>query len=242
MTADEPDIAALFAPVDIGTAVLGVVAEAEAALASVTDPVDAELWGSDVIGALAKAAGQPRAMTALAGILVPAAEAAATVTAHGVLRVLAVLGDAALRAAATDAALRLVKQDVPEPSWATGLGTPLPGTCWHYADTGGSQESVTMTFAYGTRQHGISVLVDHASGGTLKDAWLTKDDNQLLAAELTAGADPRIVFELLDPPQAAARIRQAVSAGERPEQPDQADDLTAHRSLLHARLALFPPS
>ena len=34
-------------------------------------------------------------------------------------------------------------------------------------------------------------------------------------------------------------LEQAISAGEHPDKPDQADDLTAHRALLHARVRLL---
>ncbi len=62
-------------------------------LGQIDDPVDAELWGSDLIGALAAStAGQAALMQALTESLVPAAEAAATPEALALLRVLAALG------------------------------------------------------------------------------------------------------------------------------------------------------
>lgn len=238
---DEPDIAALFAPVAAASAVLGLLDEARAALAGVDDPVDAELWGSDVAGALAATSGGVAGATAaLADVLVPAAEQAATGTALAVLRIFSVLGDAELRAPAAEAAGRLAKAGVPEAAWADVLGDPAPGPCWHYADVGGRQESATMTFRYGAREHAISVLIDHTKGGKLKDAWVTKGPDQLIVAELAVGSDPLVVFEPLDQADAVARIRQALSAGEAPERSDQADDITAHRALIRARLSREP--
>jgi hypothetical protein len=240
MNVDEPDIATLFAPADIRTAVLGVLPEAEAALGNITDPVDAELWGSDIIGALATAAhDEAAAMAALAEELVPAVEESGTDLKQAILRILGVLGNGDLRAAAAEAARHLDHLGVSEPSWAAGLGAPAVSACWHYADVGGRQESVTMTFAYGDYEHAISVLIDHTQGGKMKDAWLTQGKDQFLAAEIAASGDPLVVFEPLEPPEAADRIRHALRAGEAPSRPEAAEGISAHRALIRTRLALF---
>jgi hypothetical protein len=236
MAADEePDVAGLFAPVRITDAVLGVLEEARAALQHLDDPVDAELWGSDVIGAMSSA-GEKEAMIALATKLVPVAERDASPTALAMLRVFAVIGSADLREAASAAAARIAAQDVPDEPWAERIGSPQVRTCWHYADVGGRQESLTLTFAYGEKEHAVSVLIDHGRGGKIKDVWVAKGSNLLQATELTAGTDPLVEFEILDPPQARKRLEQAMEAGESPEQPDQADDIAAHRALLRTRL------
>jgi len=64
MSADygrEPDIASLFAPVAVEETFAGVLSEARDVLVCLDDPVDAELWVSDLIGALASSApGRPR--------------------------------------------------------------------------------------------------------------------------------------------------------------------------------------
>ena len=71
----EPDVASLFAPVAVEETFDGVLTEARQVLGQLDDPVDAELWGSDLIGALASsAAGQASLMNTLTGTLVPAAE------------------------------------------------------------------------------------------------------------------------------------------------------------------------
>ena len=72
-------MARIFAPVAVEDTFAGVLTEAAGVLGQLNDPVDAELWGSDLIGALAaSAAGQASLMDALTGSLVPAAETAAT--------------------------------------------------------------------------------------------------------------------------------------------------------------------
>lgn len=240
MNADaEPDIAGLFAPVDIGLAVGGVLDEARAVLAHLKDPVDAELWGSDVIGALSSA-GQAAAMTALAQGLIPAAEKAATPDALAVLRVFAAIGSPDLRETASAAASRVAALEVADAPWAAEIGAPRVGDCWHYADVGGRHEALTMTFRYGDRQHAVSVLIDHGRDGRIRDVWVAKGSDRLFATELAVGSDPLVVFEMIDPVDARGRLADALIAGECPEQPDQAEDIAAHRALLHARLGQLP--
>ena len=89
----EPDVARLFAPVAVEETFGGVLIEARQVLGALDDPVDAELWGSDLIGALASsAAGLSSLMDTLTKSLVPAAETAATPEALALLRVLAAVG------------------------------------------------------------------------------------------------------------------------------------------------------
>jgi hypothetical protein len=119
------------------------------------------------------------------------------------------------------------------------VGQPQVRDCWHYADVGGRQESLTMTFAYGDRPHAVSVLIDHGRGGKIRDAWVVKGSGLRADAEQSAGRDPLVVFEPIDAGQARVRLERAISAGECPEQPDQVDDVVAHRALLRARLDLL---
>jgi hypothetical protein len=178
-------------------------------------------------------------MNALTGSLVPTAEAASTPEALALLRVLAAVGAPSLRAAAGQAAARVSGRDVADPPWAGAVGHPQVGDCWHYADVGGRQESLTMTFAYGDKEHALSVLIDHGRGGKIRDAWVAKGTELRADTEQAAGSDPLVVFEALDVPGARLRLERAVSAGECPEQPDQVDDVVAHRALLRARLDLL---
>jgi hypothetical protein len=242
MTPD-PDIAALFAPVSAQDTFAGVLAEADSVLGQLDDPVDAELWGSDLIGALASAAAGPGPLDGSApGSLVPAAEAALTPGSLALLCVLAAIGPPGVRAAAGQAAARVRARGLPDPPWAAVLGSPQPGECWHYADVGGRQESLTMTFAYGPRQHAVCVLIDHGRGGRIRDAWVARTPGLRADTERAAGQDPLVVFEPISAADAGRRLARAVGAGECPEQPDQVDDVVAHRALLRARLDLLAAS
>jgi hypothetical protein len=242
MAHTEPDIAELFAPLAPAKAARVVLSEARQVLVHVRQSVDAELWGSDMIGAVGRHATGTRAeadaavMAELATSLVPAAEQDATPEALALLRVLGAIGSPELRAAATEAAERVVGQGVADPVWAAGIGSPAIGKCWHYSDVGGRQESLTVCFSYGQAEHALSVLMDHGRGGKIKDAWVDDADGLLDKTWLAAQTDPLIIFEEIKPAEATARLVQAVAAGECPVKPDEFDDLTAHRALLHARV------
>jgi hypothetical protein len=239
MTESEPDIAELFAPLAPAQASSVVLSEARQVLAHVRQPIDAELWGSDMIGALSRrATGSDRAevMAELATSLVPAAERDATPEALALLRVLEAIGSPVLQAAATEAAERVVGQGVADPDWAAVVGSPAIGPCWHYSDVGGRQESLTVSFGYGPAEHALSVLLDHGKGGKIKDAWVDDATGLLDRTWLAAENDPLIVFETIERAEAKERLARAVAAGECPAKPDEVDDLAAHRALLHARV------
>lgn len=238
MAQADPDIAALFAPLPPAQASNVVLSEAREVLAHLHRPIDAELWGSDIIGALSggDAAAAPEVMAELTASLVPAAEASATPEALALLRILAAIGSPALAAAATEAAERLTAGGVADPDWAAAIGSPTVGKCWHYGDVGGRQESITVSFGYGEAEHALSVLIDHGQGGKIKDAWVDDAEGLLDKTWMAAENDPLIVFEPIEPADARTRLENAVAAGECPGKPDEVDDLTAHRTLLRARV------
>ena len=233
----EPDIAELFAPLRPAQASDVVLNEAGQVLSHVRQPIEAELWGSDMIGALSGS--EPDGadiMTELASSLVPAVELNATPEALGLLRVLGAIGSSELKTAATEAAERVTANGVPDPDWAAVIGSPAIGKCWHYSDVGGRQESLTVSFGYGEAEHALSVLIDHGRGGKIKDAWADDAAGLLDKTWLAAETDPLIVFEAIEPADARERLARAAAAGECPTKPDEVDDLTAHRALLHARV------
>ena len=184
-----------------------MLAEAASVLGQLDDPVDAELWGSDLIGALSSSAAGPAELDrSMTGSLVPAAEAASTPGSLALLLVLAAVGSPELRAAAGQAAARVPPAAKPSRPWAAGLGSPRAGDCWHYADVGGRQESLTMTFAYGDRQHAVCVLIDHGRGGRIKDVWVTRTAACAHRPSRRLEADPLVVFEMIDAADAARRL------------------------------------
>jgi hypothetical protein len=233
----EPDIAELFAPLRPAQASDVVLNEARQVLTHVSRPIDAELWGSDMIGALSgDGTDGTDVMTELTASLVPAAEESAAPEALALLRILAAIGSPALKTAATAAAERVTAGGVTDPDWAARIGSPTVGRCWHYSDVGGRQESVTVSFGYGEAEHALSVLIDHGQGGKIKDAWVDSADGLLDKTWMAAENDPLVVFEAIEAADARTRLERAVAAGECPVKPDEVDDLTAHRALLRARV------
>jgi hypothetical protein len=239
MAQEDPDIAALFAPLRPAQASEVVLREAREVLAHVDNPIDAELWGSDMIGALSgdgDGAGGADVMTELAASLVPAAEQSGTPEALALLRILAAIGSPPLKKTAAEAAERVTANGVTDPDWAALIGSPTVGRCWHYSDVGGRQESVTVSFGYGDAEHALSVLIDHGRGGKIKDAWVDSADGLLDKTWMAAENDPLVVFEPIEASDARTRLERAVAAGECPGKPDEVDDLTAHRAILRARV------
>jgi hypothetical protein len=239
MADPEPNIAELFAPLPVAQASEVVLSEARQVLAHVRQPIDAELWGSDILGALgapADGVDEAQVMAELVTSLVPAAERNASPEGLALLRVLGAVGSPALRAAAAEAAERVIAGGVPDPDWAAAIGSPAVGRCWHYSDIGGQQESVTVSCGYGAAEHALSVLIDHGAGGKIKDAWVDDAAGLLDKTWLAADNDPLVVFEEIEPDDAGQRLARAIAAGECPVKPDETDDLTAHRALLHARV------
>jgi hypothetical protein len=246
----EPDIAELFAPLPPAQAYDVVLSEAREVLPQLRQSIDAELWGSDMLGALSgKSVGGDGAvsdntevLTDLAAFLVPAAEKAATPESLGLLRILGAIAAQPLGVTASEAAERVASTGVKDLAWASALGSPTVGRCWHYSDIGGRQESVTVSFGYGAAEHALSVLIDHGRGGKIKDAWVDNAEGLLDKTWLAAQNDPLIVFENIEPADAGERLANAIAAGECPSKPDEADDLKAHRALLHARVRYLSAS
>jgi hypothetical protein len=240
----EPNIDELFAPLPTAQASGVVLNEAREVLSQVRQPIEAELWGSDMIGALSnKRAGDDGTEADNAGVmaelvvsLVPAAEKEATTESLGLLRILGAIAAQPLGTAASEAADRVATTGVEDPAWASGLGSPTVGRCWRYSDIGGRQESVTVSFGYGAAEHALSVLIDHGKGGKIKDAWVDNAEGLLDKTWLAAQHDPLIIFENIEPADAGGRLAKAIAAGECPSKPDEADGLKAHRALLRARV------
>src|SRR5260370_123073 len=236
----DPDIAELFAPLPATQAFGVLLSEAQEVLRHVREPIGAELWGSDMIGALSRSAPATEATTRdLTNALVPAAEAVACPESLALLRIFAAIGSPGLRAAAAQAADRVAALGVPEQSWAAEIGLPTVSDCWHFGDVGGRQESVTTTFAYRTKKHALSVLIDHGRGGKIKDAWVADAAGLLDKSFIAPETDPLVIFEELTPAQAHDRLARAISAGEAPDHPDHPDDIAAHPALPYARLRLL---
>ncbi|HTS99130.1 MAG TPA: hypothetical protein VMI33_21185 [Streptosporangiaceae bacterium] len=229
---DDPELEAVFATSSPAETLAAVLTEARVVLAEVEGPLDAELWGSDIVAALGSGGGQ-------ADAIVAAAERAGTREALATLRVLGAVGSGALRAEARDAAGRLAALGITPPAWAESMGAPSPGQCWCYGDRRGRLEAVTMTFWYADRGHVVSVLLDRDQGGGIKNVWIGDSAGVLDRTRQMARQDPGMLFEMITQPDARARMERALAAGECPRQPEEAGNVASRRAILRARVALL---
>jgi hypothetical protein len=228
------DLDAVFGGSSPGEAFAAVLTEARMVLGEIGSPLDAELWGSDILAAL----GGPRSEASVA--MVPAAEATGSAEALAILLVLAAVGWPELRLAAAQAAERLAAQGLDEPPWAAQIGTPTVGECWRYEDDQGLQEAVTISFGYGEELHVVSLLLDHGFGGGIKNVWVGEAGDVLARTRAMAEQDPTMVFQMISPADARLRALRAIAAGECPGQPDEIGNVSSTRAILRTRVALLP--
>lgn len=202
-------------------------------LGEIDSPLQAELWGSDILAALGGAA-SPAAQA-----MVPAAERSGSPEALAILRVLAALGWPGLRTPAAEAAGRLAARGVPDPAWAAEIGTPSVGECWRYGDDRGVQEAVTLSFGYAAGRHVVSLLLDHSCGGGIKNVWVGDAGDVLARTRDMAAGDPSMIFEMVSPAAARVQVDRAIAAGECPVEPDEFSNVASTRAILRARAALL---
>jgi hypothetical protein len=229
---DDPELEAMFARSSPADTLAAVLTEARTVLAETDGPLDAELWGSDIVAALGSGGDQ-------ADAIVAAAEQAGTPEALATLRVLGTVGSGALRDVARAAAGRLAAAGVSDPGWAESIGAPSPGQCWSYGDVAGHQEAVTMTFWYGERGHVVSVLVDRDQGGGIKDVWVGEAGDILDRTREMSQQDPKVIFEMITQADAGARMDLALAAGECPQGQAESGNVASRLAILRARVALL---
>jgi len=227
----DAELEAVFAEASPSDTLAAVLTEARMVLAEVDNPLDAELWGSDIVAAIGSAD--------QADAIVAAAEEAGTLEALATLRVLGAVGLPQLRAAASAAAGRLAALGIGEPAWAPAIGAPSPAQCWSYGDARGRQEAVTMSFSYADSGHVVSVLIDRDQGGGIKNIWVGASEGVLERTREMSVHDPGMVFEMITQADARARMDRAIAAGECPQQPDEAGNVASRRAILLARVALL---
>lgn len=217
----------------------GFLTAAEKILPSLKSPLDAEMWGSELLGMFRLMGVDPEAVDELvAQMIIPASEAAATPAALALLTVLSSLGGPEAARAAHAARQTLVASGIPAPAWAPQLGMPTVGRCWVYGDVFGEQESIFATFRYGRSEHVLSVLVDHSLGGGVKDSYVATQVKKLRRqiAEI-ASDDPTMLIEDVDATEAASKLRVALAAPPCPRAPDQIRDSNFSAALVRSRVA-----
>ena len=227
------DLEAVFGGSSPDDAFAAVLTEARMVLGEIDSPLEAELWGSDILAALGGAA------SLAAQAMVPAAERSGSPEALAILRVLGALGWPDLCAPATEAAGRLASRGVADPGWAAEVGSPSVAECWFYGDDRGVQEAVTLSFEYASGRHVVSLLLDHSCGGGIKNVWVGEAGDVLARTRDMAAEDPSMTFEMISPAAARTKVERALAAGECPVEPDESSNVASTRAILRARAALL---
>ena len=202
-------------------------------LGEIDSPLEAELWGSDILAAL----GGPASLAAQA--MVPAAERSGSPEALAILRVLGALGWPDLCTPATEAAGRLASRGVADPGWAAEVGSPTVAECWRYGDDRGLQEAVTMSFEYPPDGTWCRCCWIIPCGGGIKNVWVGEAGDVLARTRDMAAEDPSMIFEMISPAAARTKVERAIAAGECPVQPDEFSNVASTRAILRARAALL---
>ena len=211
------------------------------------DPIQAELWCSDVLGAVwAATDGDPDAEETFTYAWLAAAQAdgpdreaaLCSLTALGTMA-----GSPGVRADAAAAADRLVRNGVHRPRWAEAVEPLTVGECWRYGDVFGDQETILCSFNRQDREHAMLVLVDYTLGGLAKDVFFTDavagsiDD---LRYELTG--TPVAFLDPIEPAAARRRLEQAFLVTDELIDPRINDNLAPHRAMALARIRRLPAS
>lgn len=210
------------------------------------DPIQAELWCSDVLGAVwAATDGDPAAEETFVDAWITAAEecsdAAAAQTALIALGSLA--GTSGGRRSATAAADRLAALGAPRPAWAPAVDDVTSGECWHYGDVFGDQETILCAFRRGAGEHAMLVLIDHTLGGIAKDVFFTEAVADSLAdLQYELAATPVAFLEPIEPAAARRRLQRAFALTDARVEPRVNEELAPHRSLALSRVRQLPPS
>lgn len=215
----------------------GLVSYFEPLLEDGTDPLQAELAGSQFLGMMRQGGAAAEDLPELLRMLAEQAEEYGGPVALAMLRVLAAVAPQEPQAALTAAAERLVATGLTDRPWVAGLGAPIPGRCFGYRDVLGAQETVAITFRYRRERHAFCVLIDHDLGGGVKDCWPT-DRVDEVRTEYEALADPGLMeFREYQPAEAQAILAIALDQPPCPEQPDQVEDVRDYLELLRQRVA-----
>jgi len=231
---------------DLDFLLVPLLTEAERQMRSIRRPLDAEMWASELLGMLELGApddstAEEREAVALnLGIrLSEYAVEAKSLSGLAILRTLSVIGPPGSRAFARDSAARTAAGGLHDRAWVPALGRPEVGRSWRFRDPDGSQESVTVVFRYGKREHTLTVLIDHDLGGGVKDCWVGEDPDAVLAETRQALADEGIEVEFIPIEQATPILRTALGRPECPATEDEIEDLAMCRALLQARVELL---
>ncbi|ASU83117.1 hypothetical protein CDO52_10280 [Nocardiopsis gilva YIM 90087] len=245
------------------------------ALLAMRHPLDAEIGVSEMLGswwgATIPGTPGPDVDRRLGEGLVAHAASSGTAAGLALLSGVAVLGTSRRqRVLAKKGIVELGRQGIARPPWASALGEARPVAAYVSGSRFGDTDDLILTFrhdcdadpdassgAADEAGHALIAVVDHNSGGVLRDAWVTTKVERLLEhcrAEQTD--NPMATFDPLDLGHARLLLENALARTDQrladstathadPGTAAEAAGLTggslaAHHALLRARLRVLP--
>lgn len=222
-------------------------------LLAIRDPLDAELFVSEVLGtwwgcSLPDGDAEELIGEALVDYAGRSREPAALALLTGIRH----LGTPEQARKAAAAARKLSGKGLRLPPWAATIDRVEPAECWVSSDVYGDQDSVIATFTRTTSAntqaepeetglHALVVLVDYNLGAMVKDAWCTSKVETLL--ERCRGQtreNPLMTLTSLDPAQARARLAAALQETDAATDPPVSKGFAGYHAFLRARLRALP--
>ncbi|MDP8960395.1 MAG: hypothetical protein M3N32_02065 [Actinomycetota bacterium] len=219
---------------------LRAVLRAARELLTFDDPLDAELWATELVDmwrGLCLVEDDPERVYGQSLVRIarhdPAPEALACVSA------LAAVAAPPVARKARQAADELQRRGVQAPSWVAKLGAVRVVGAWEAGDPYGDQEAILLAFAHdGMQPHTFQLLVDHNFGGMVKDGFLTDTALEQVLDEWHPSEAWE--FRAVDPAEATSKVRRGLRVRDHCLDLPESKSLEDCRILLDARLRLFP--
>ncbi|MFN2556764.1 MAG: hypothetical protein ABR592_07795 [Nitriliruptorales bacterium] len=204
------------------------------------DPLDAELWASELVAMWREqylVDDEPESVHGQS--LVRLAHQHAGPEALACLAALEAVAAPPVARKARQAADELQRRGVRAPGWVAKLRKVRVVGAWAAGDPFGDQEAVLLAFTRdGSQPHTFQLLVDHNLGGMVKDGFLTDLDLEQVLDEWYPSE--AWAFHAVDPAEAASKVRLGLRVRDHCLDAPQSKSLEECRILLDARLRLFP--
>lgn len=189
------------------------------ALLAMRHPLDAELSFSELLGSWWGQRVPGVDVERLLGEgLITHATASGKPAGLGVLAAITALGTSATqRELAEQGMIALRERGLSAPAWATQLGEVTPLAAYVNGDRFGDTDDVVCVYGRDSEEpeHALILVLDHNSGGLLRDAWVTTKVELLLEqCRERAHADGFARFEESSLPQARALLLRALERTE----------------------------
>jgi len=209
------------------------------------DALDAEQWASTMLGMMRGAPlppGEDAEAMFLPGFVAALAELG-TRKALATLRAVAAVSAQDYAVAARAAADRLAATGLPEPAWATDLGSaqPTAGALMHEEAFDDGMSVMVEFTAPNVETHTIGIYIDHNMGGLVKDVFLAGPLGEV-RSQMGRKAPNQVGLAIrdLDLAEARARAEAAFDILDHTWDPPVNEDVRPMRALIEARLRLLP--